>query len=88
MYVQCSDPFLRVIIFYRFLKFIRLNLDIYHSGRAVWGVGLGRLVAGIMGSIPAQGMDVCPLSFFVVLSCVVRDLATGLSLVQGVLPYI
>jgi hypothetical protein len=31
-----------------------------HSGRAVWGVGLGRLVAGIVGSNPAQGMDVCP----------------------------
>jgi hypothetical protein len=29
-----------------------------HSGRAVWGVGLGRLVAGIVGSNPAQGMDV------------------------------
>jgi hypothetical protein len=31
-----------------------------HSGRAVWGVGLGRLVAGIVGSNPTQGMDVCP----------------------------
>jgi hypothetical protein len=31
-----------------------------HSGRAVWRVGLGRLVAGIVGSNPAQGMDVCP----------------------------
>jgi hypothetical protein len=31
-----------------------------HSSRAVWGVGLGRLVAGIVGSNPAQGMDVCP----------------------------
>jgi hypothetical protein len=38
-----------------------------HSGRAVWGVGLGRLVAGIVGSNPAQGMDVCPLSY--VLCC-------------------
>jgi hypothetical protein len=27
-----------------------------HSGRAVWGVGLGRLVAGIVGSVPAQGI--------------------------------
>jgi hypothetical protein len=36
-----------------------------HSGRAVWGVCLGRLVAGIVGSNPAQGMDVCPrLSVF------------------------
>jgi hypothetical protein len=31
-----------------------------HSGRAVWGVGLGRLVAGIVGSNPAQGMHVYP----------------------------
>jgi hypothetical protein len=31
-----------------------------HSGRAVRGVGLYRLVAGIVGSNPAQGMDVCP----------------------------
>jgi hypothetical protein len=31
-----------------------------HSGRAIWGVGLGWLVAGIVGSNPAQGMDVCP----------------------------
>jgi hypothetical protein len=31
-----------------------------HSGRAVWGVGLGRLVAGIVGSKSAEGMDVCP----------------------------
>jgi hypothetical protein len=30
-----------------------------HSGRAVWGVGLGRLVFGIVGSNPVQGMDVC-----------------------------
>jgi hypothetical protein len=31
-----------------------------YSGRAVWGVGLGRLVAGIVSSNPSQGMDVCP----------------------------
>jgi hypothetical protein len=34
-------------------------IDAGHSGRAVWGVGLSRLVAGIVGSNPAQGMDVC-----------------------------
>jgi hypothetical protein len=33
-------------------------------------------------------MDVCPLSFCVVLPCVGRGLATGWSLVQGVLPYV
>jgi hypothetical protein len=59
-----------------------------HSGRAVWGVGLGRLVAGIVGSNPAQGMDVCPRLFSVVLSCVGRGLATGWSLVQRVVPYV
>jgi hypothetical protein len=64
------------------------NYSAGHSGRAVWGVGLGRLVAGIVGSSPAQGMDVCHLSFFAVLSCVGRGLATGWSLVQGVLPYV
>jgi hypothetical protein len=42
-------------------------LNAGHSGRVVWGVGLGRLVAGIVGLNPAQGMDVCPLSFCVVL---------------------
>jgi hypothetical protein len=41
-----------------FHKGIRLIAG--HSGRAVWGVGLGRLVAGIVGSNPTQGMDVCP----------------------------
>jgi hypothetical protein len=35
---------------------------------------------GIVGSIPTQGMDVCPLSFFFafVLSCVGSGLDTGL----------
>jgi hypothetical protein len=59
-----------------------------HSGHTVWGEGLGRLVAGIVGLNPAQGMDVCPLSFSVVLSCVGRGLATGWLLVEGVLPYV
>jgi aspartyl/asparaginyl-tRNA synthetase len=31
-----------------------------HIGRAVWGMGLDRLVAGIVGSNSAQGMDVFP----------------------------
>jgi hypothetical protein len=37
-----------------------LTCDAGPSGRAVRGLGLGRLVAGIVGSNPAQGMDVCP----------------------------
>jgi hypothetical protein len=38
----------------------------------------GRLVAGIAGSNPALGMDVCLLCLYVVLSCVGRDLCDGL----------
>jgi hypothetical protein len=44
------------------------------SGRAV----CGRLVAGIAGSYPAPGMDVCLLCLYVVLSCVGRGLCDGL----------
>jgi hypothetical protein len=40
--------------------FLYVMLLAGHSGRAVWGVGLGRLVTRIVGSNPAQGMDVCP----------------------------
>jgi hypothetical protein len=50
----CKKSFIFVIILTRW------NRNAGHSGRAVWGVGLGRLVAGIVGSNPAQGMDVCP----------------------------
>jgi hypothetical protein len=63
-----------------------MSLKAGHSGRTVWGVGLGRLVAGIVGSNPAQSMDVCPLSFCVELSCVGWGFATGWSFVQGDLP--
>jgi hypothetical protein len=38
----------------------------------------GRLVAGIAGSNPARGMDVCRLCLYVVLSCVGRGLCDGL----------
>jgi hypothetical protein len=42
-----------------------------HSGQAVWGVGLDRWDTGILGSNPAQGVDVCPrLS---VLCCPVQE---------------
>jgi hypothetical protein len=36
------------------------------------------LVAGIAGSNPARGMDVCLLCLYVVLSCVGRGLCDGL----------
>jgi hypothetical protein len=38
----------------------------------------GRLVAGVSGSNPAQGMDVCLLCLYVVLSRVGRGLCDGL----------
>jgi hypothetical protein len=44
------------------------------SGRAV----CGRSVAGVAGSNPARGMDVCLLCLYVVLSCVGRGLCDGL----------
>jgi hypothetical protein len=37
-----------------------------------------RLVAGVAGSNPAEGMDVCLLCLYVVLSCVGRGLCDGL----------
>jgi hypothetical protein len=39
----------------------------------------GRLVAGIAGSNPAEGMDVCLLCLYVVLSCAGRGLCDGLN---------
>jgi hypothetical protein len=43
--------------------------------------------AGIVGSNPTQGMDVCVSLFYVyVVLCVGSGLATGWSPVQGVLP--
>jgi hypothetical protein len=38
----------------------------------------GRLVAGVAGSNPAEGMDVCLLCFYVVLSCAGRGLCDGM----------
>jgi hypothetical protein len=37
-----------------------------------------RLVAGIAGSNPAEGMDVCLLCLYFALSCVGRGLCSGL----------
>jgi hypothetical protein len=37
----------------------------------------GRLVAGVAGSNPAEGIDVCLLCLCVVLSCAGRDLCDG-----------
>jgi hypothetical protein len=38
----------------------------------------GRLVAGVAGSNPTRGMDVCLLCLYIVLSCVGRGLCDGL----------
>jgi hypothetical protein len=38
----------------------------------------GRLVAGIAGSNPAKGMDICLLCVYILLSCVGRGLWDGL----------
>jgi hypothetical protein len=38
----------------------------------------GRFVAGVASSNPADGMDVCLLCLYVVLSCVGRGLCDGL----------
>jgi hypothetical protein len=38
----------------------------------------GRLVAGVAGSNPARGIDVCILCLYIVLSCVDRGLCDGL----------
>jgi hypothetical protein len=47
--------------FYHYFNLILVEaVSAGHSGRAVWGVGVGRLVAGIVSLDPAQGTDVCP----------------------------
>jgi hypothetical protein len=53
-------------------------------GPKAWNV-FSRLNTGIVSSNPARGIDVCVYSVFV-LSCVGSGLATGWSLVRGVLP--
>ena len=47
------------------------NVNSVYAGpgsRAVWGEGLGRLLAEVAGWNPASDMDVCPLSLHVLLS--------------------
>jgi hypothetical protein len=38
-----------------------------HSGHVVWGRGLDCMDAKIVGSNPAQGMDVCPCLFIIII---------------------
>jgi hypothetical protein len=57
-----------------FLKrYVALPILVVARSKAV----CGRLVAGIAGSNPARGMDVCLLCLYVVLSCVGRGLRDG-----------
>jgi hypothetical protein len=50
-----------------------LNYSAVSGGHAVQGVDIGRLVAGIAGSNPARGMDVCICIYiYVALRCVGR----------------
>jgi hypothetical protein len=50
------------------------------ANRPRWPRGLRRrsAVAGVVSSNPVEGMDVCLLCFYVVLSCVARGLCDGL----------
>lgn len=58
----------------------------YHVDLVVQVVDFGRLDAGTVLSNPAQVTCVCPrLSFFVAMSCVDRDLATGRTAIQRLL---
>jgi hypothetical protein len=56
-----------------------------HSGRAVWGMNYLR---SLIGSNPAQDMDVCIMCIYCVcvVLCVGSGLPTGWSPVKGVLP--
>jgi hypothetical protein len=55
-----------------------------YIGRSQWSRGLRcrSAVAGIAGLNPAQGMDVCLLCLYVVLSCVGTGLCDGLIICQ------
>jgi hypothetical protein len=77
------------IIFYcvSFDLFLLIFVYLYHvyitifadpDSLAVYGVGLGRLVAEIAVSNPAASMDVCLLCLYAVLCCVGRGLCDEL----------
>jgi hypothetical protein len=42
------------------------------GGHALWGEGLGRLIVEVTGSNPASGVDICPMSLYVLLSQALR----------------
>jgi hypothetical protein len=81
---------------FNFLIFITAGIYSYHyvfegpitvtTRSKAWTV-FARLNAGIVGSNPTRGMDVCVRLFCVCVDlCVDGGLATGWSSVQGVLP--
>jgi hypothetical protein len=45
-----------------YVLYVCMHVCIYAVpvGRPIYGVGLGRMVTGIVGSNPSRGMDVCP----------------------------
>jgi hypothetical protein len=61
-----------------------VNFTTLESNKAISEAALSkaqvccRLVAGIAGSNPAEGIDVCLLCLYVVLSCVGRGLCDGM----------
>jgi hypothetical protein len=78
MYKIVSNILLRMLI-----QYLESNNDIYKvlspvpmAARSKARTVFGRSNIGIIGSNPAQGMDVCPRFFCVVLSCVGRGLAS------------
>jgi hypothetical protein len=72
--------------------YLYFTIRLILNGRSQWPRGLrhelfARSDTGIVGSNPTQGMDVCVCVYSVcVVLCVGSGLATGLSLVQEVLP--
>jgi hypothetical protein len=77
------------IVWWALLRSYKRDLLVTVAARSkAWNV-FARLKIGIVGSNPSRGMDVClRLTAFIlfVLPCVSSGLATGWSLVQGVLP--
>jgi hypothetical protein len=87
--VREGEPSVLVAIYLSWINMVPILLHADHSATQseAWNV-FGLWNAAIVGSNPTQNMDVYIVfvhSIFVIL-CVGRDLATGWSSVQGVLP--
>jgi hypothetical protein len=62
-----------------------LDVPITVTARSEAWTVLARSKAGIVGSNPTQGMDICVCVYFVFVLCVGRSIVMSWSLVQGVL---